>query len=87
MFRVEIGAGEINSKQDFMNLMSRSFGVSGYFGENRDALWDMMQDLFWIDQDHILLIIQNHQLLPLKLTWKTLILRKSSNTHFFNLNY
>ena len=67
MIQIEIDSGDINSKQDFMKAMSRSFGVPVYFGENWDALWDMMRDLFWIEETEIVLTVQNNHLLPSKL--------------------
>lgn len=59
MFKAEIDCSEIRSKLDFMRAMDKAFGFPPYFGENWDALWDCMRDLYWIDESVIVLNIRN----------------------------
>lgn len=67
MFLVQIDCNDINSKLDFMKAMDNAFGFPPYFGENWDALWGCMRDLYWIKSQQIHLSIVNGDQLTNKL--------------------
>lgn len=70
MFKVEIDCSGINSKLDFMKAMDKVFCFPPYFGENWDALWDCMTDMYWINDSEIVLQLRNTDLLNGKLKSK-----------------
>lgn len=59
MFKAKIDCTEMETKLDFMRAMDKAFGFPPYFGENWDALWDCMRDLYWIKETEIVLEIEN----------------------------
>ncbi|MFN5416021.1 MAG: barstar family protein [Flavobacteriia bacterium] len=67
MYLAEIDCEVINSKIEFMKAMDNAFGFPSYFGENWDALWDCMRDLYWIKENEIKVKIMNSEFLPQKL--------------------
>lgn len=56
---VEIDGNEIKDITAFYNLIVEKLSFPGYFGENLDALYDMLLDLQWIKHEAIELIITN----------------------------
>ena len=70
MFRTQIDCTEIDSKLDFMRAMDMAFGFPPYFGENWDALWDCMRDMYWINDSEIVLEIREINLLIGKLKFE-----------------
>lgn len=67
MFTVVIDGIDIGSKLDFMKAMDYAFGFPPYFGENWDALWDCLTDMYWIDDNQVHLKIVNSEQIFLKL--------------------
>lgn len=63
MYQAEIVCGQIDTKLDFMRAMDRAFRFPPYFGENWDALWECMEDPYWINETHFHLKIVNSKLL------------------------
>ncbi len=59
IFQAEIDCSDIHSKRDFMRAMDKAFGFPPYFGENWDALWDFMRDMYWINESEVMLKIRN----------------------------
>ena len=66
MFVAEIDGYESNSKKGFMVQMDNAFGFPPYFGENWDALWDCMKDLYWINENNFIIKITNSDQLTRK---------------------
>lgn len=58
---VEINGSEINDWKALYDLITENFHFPGYFGENLDALYDMLLDLQWLKQDTIELVISDYQ--------------------------
>ncbi len=54
---VEIDGNEIKDIPTFYNLLVEKLSFPGYFGENLDALYDMLLDLQWIKHEAIELVI------------------------------
>ena len=50
---------KINSIQDFYIEISKSLSIPAYFGQNLDALEEVIHDLNWIENKQVFLIIQN----------------------------
>lgn len=96
MYLTEIECEDINSKIDFMKAMEKAFKFPPYFGENWDALWDCITDMYWINDSEIKLILNNSQHLNSKLEFDIIsffqelkIHIEKNNTeseikHFFN---
>ncbi|MEN9441565.1 MAG: hypothetical protein RLZ33_1642 [Bacteroidota bacterium] len=59
MYTAEIDCKGINSKLDLMKAFDKAFDFPPYFGENWDALWDCMRDMYWINDSEIKLQILN----------------------------
>lgn len=59
MYQVQIDCCEIHSKIDFMKAMDSAFRLPPYFGENWDALWECMNDLYWINDERVELHLLN----------------------------
>ncbi|NVK66546.1 MAG: barstar family protein [Flavobacteriales bacterium] len=53
-----------------MQAMDKAFGFPPYFGENWDALWDCMRDMYWINDSEIVLEIKESNLLIGKLKFE-----------------
>jgi RNAse (barnase) inhibitor barstar len=53
-----------------MRAMDKAFGFPPYFGENWDALWDCMRDMYWINDAEIILEIKESNLLIGKLKFE-----------------
>ncbi|MCO6460765.1 MAG: barstar family protein [Saprospiraceae bacterium] len=58
---VEINGSEINDWKALYDLITENLHFPGYFGENLDALYDMLLDLQWLKQDTIELVISDYQ--------------------------
>lgn len=56
---VFIDGNEISDASMLYELLSSQLDFPDYFGENLDALYDMLVDLQWIKQDTIELVITN----------------------------
>ncbi len=56
---VEIDGNEIKDISAFYELLVDKLSFPGYFGENLDALYDMLLDLQWIKHEAIELIISS----------------------------
>lgn len=56
---VEIDGNEIKDIPAFYELLVYNLSFPGYFGENLDALYDMLLDLQWIKHEAIELVITN----------------------------
>lgn len=56
---VEIDGNEIKDIPAFYELLVYKLSFPGYFGENLDALYDMLLDLQWIKHEAIELVITN----------------------------
>ncbi|GBL35131.1 hypothetical protein EMGBS15_07260 [Filimonas sp.] len=54
-----IDGSTIHSVADFYSAISKALHFPDYFGENLDALDEMLYDLDWIEHDHVLLLITN----------------------------
>lgn len=81
MFKAEIDCTEIHSKLDFMQAMDKAFGFPPYFGENWDALWDCMRDMYWINDSEIILELRNSNALIGKLKSDIISFFEDLKTH------
>ncbi len=54
---------DIGNKEKLFDILEKSLKFPDYFGHNWDALWDLFNDLNWIDNKDIVLV---HSDLPLK---------------------
>jgi len=54
-----IDGSTIHSVTDFYAAISKALHFPDYFGENLDALDEMLYDLDWIEHDHVLMLITN----------------------------
>ena len=59
MLQIELKGKDIETKELFMNEMDSAFGLPPYFGRNWDALWECLNDLYWIKENHITIRIHN----------------------------
>lgn len=50
---------DIHSLTDLLEIFSQSLQFPEYFGNNLDALCDMLTDLQWLPYQHIIVIIKN----------------------------
>ncbi len=57
---VEIHGSEIRDIKSFYDILVHQLEFPGYFGENLDALYDMLLDLQWLKKDTIDLIISEY---------------------------
>lgn len=57
---VEIDGNEVRDIKALYDLLTDRLSFPGYFGENLDALYDMLVDLQWLKHDTIELIIFNY---------------------------
>ncbi|HOZ52437.1 MAG TPA: barstar family protein [Chitinophagaceae bacterium] len=53
----------ISSMKEFYTAISKALNFPDYFGENLDALDEMLYDLDWIENLHVLLIVRNSNLM------------------------
>jgi RNAse (barnase) inhibitor barstar len=58
-------ADSVSSKIELMEELSRELRFPDYFGNNWDALFDMLVDLHWIAQDRVIVFHVGLDLLPL----------------------
>ncbi|MBP9132418.1 MAG: barstar family protein [Saprospiraceae bacterium] len=58
---VEIEGHEVNDFQSLNDLLSDKLNFPNYFGENLDALFDMLVDLQWLKQDSIEFVISDFE--------------------------
>lgn len=58
-FIAVIDGEAILAMDDFYEAISKALNFPDYFGENMDALDEMLYDLDWIEHDYILLMIKN----------------------------
>mgnify|MGYP003449650158 CR=1 FL=1 len=54
-----LNGDEINSIEKFYQHIANGLQFPDYFGENLDALDEMLYDLDWIEQQFVILIIYN----------------------------
>ncbi len=59
MLLIELNGKDIETKELFMNEVERAFGLPPYFGRNRDALWECLNDLHWIKETNINIRVYN----------------------------
>jgi RNAse (barnase) inhibitor barstar len=59
---VVIRGSEIRSRDELFDVIAEKLSFPDYFGRNWDALVDCLSDLFWVDQDRVILA---HAGLPL----------------------
>jgi RNAse (barnase) inhibitor barstar len=58
-FVAVIDGKRIPTLDDFYPIISKALQFPDYFGENLDALDEMLHQLDWIEQPHVLLLIIN----------------------------
>lgn len=58
-FLASIDGAAIDNMNDFYKAIAKALHFPDYFGENLDALEEMLYDMDWIDHDYTLLMIQN----------------------------
>ncbi len=58
---VEIIGKEVNDLQSLNDLFSDTLNFPSYFGENLDALFDLLVDLQWLKQDTIEIVISDYE--------------------------
>jgi RNAse (barnase) inhibitor barstar len=56
----------IKSKPELLSCLAQQLQMPNYFGENWDALVDMLGDLSWLKQKHITIYHQDLPALPLQ---------------------
>jgi len=56
---IEIDGAFINNEKDIFDIFSKKLKFPKYFGNNWDALRDMLEDLRWINVDKITVLINN----------------------------
>lgn len=59
MYLVSIDGKKIKTLEELYDCLTELFRFPNYFGRNLDALEEMLNDLNWIHQTAILLLIQN----------------------------
>lgn len=59
MLQIELNGKDIETKELFMNEIDRAFELPPYFGKNWDALWECLNDLYWIKENKINIRIHN----------------------------
>ncbi len=85
-FVAVIDGSTLSKIEDFYAAISRALNFPDYFGENLDALDEMLYDLDWIEHDHVLLLITNSQQLlqhePDKKTAIISLIEEINNPYF-----
>jgi RNAse (barnase) inhibitor barstar len=66
--------------------MDKAFGFPPYFGENWDALWDCMRDMYWINDSEIILELRNSNALIGKLKSEIISFFEDLKTHLEKSN-
>ena len=85
-YLVEIDGELCQSKMGFMKEMDSAFGFPPYFGENWDALWDCMRDMYWIKETKIILTIKNSEFLYSKLKHEIRVFFDDLKNHLIKIN-
>ena len=57
---IEVNGSEVRDIKSFYEILVNNLEFPGYFGDNLDALYDMLIDLQWLKQDTIDIIISDY---------------------------
>lgn len=58
---IEVNGSEVRDIKSFYEILVNNLEFPGYFGDNLDALYDMLIDLQWLKQDTIDIIISDYE--------------------------
>jgi|GEM_PF-706784 len=56
---VNINGATVNTLQDFHNALKEPLKLPGYYGDNLDALYDVLSDLAWLKERPVQIIIHD----------------------------
>lgn len=56
----EVDGNQCATFTSFYKNITKAFQLPNYFGENLDALFDMMCDFSWLDAEEVHLVIKNY---------------------------